>query len=416
MSSDSATSFPPGLTAKQKALFRTELCRFFASHGYCLRGEKCTFAHGAAQLRPKPASHISHHPLFRSVNCYHLHALGTCRYGDRCSYKHEPVASLGESQAALRKLLASCYEKEAGSAELRRWVADTQQFVRRRSSWEPTVDARDPRAKDEVLLALSKMHHDFVQRTFGDVSASTDPSTTPRPEASAGTTTPPRRSRGRRRRGRRGGSRSPSAGKSRSRSRSTSPTSPAAKPVAPSPPPPAVASPVFTPQLPPPAGSLRAAPIAAAAMTPQAPAFYPAAYVPMAVPTPVMRPAGLPSMPLVPPMATVPTVSPAAAAPTAAGSAAAARQPMLSWEALRYSLPASPSPPRQPIFGGFLFSSDAAGLVAPVDASPPPPAAARMSPPPASRAVSPPTAATMPVAEADDRWFPEGGWKGITVC
>ncbi|CAE7835482.1 BCKDK, partial [Symbiodinium necroappetens] len=38
---------------KRQPVKRTELCAFFAA-GMCTRGSRCTFAHGAAQLRPRP--------------------------------------------------------------------------------------------------------------------------------------------------------------------------------------------------------------------------------------------------------------------------------------------------------------------------------------------------------------------------
>ena len=38
---------------------KKQMCKFFAKHGRCSFGDKCNFAHGAEELRAKPAGDVT---------------------------------------------------------------------------------------------------------------------------------------------------------------------------------------------------------------------------------------------------------------------------------------------------------------------------------------------------------------------
>ena len=48
----------------------------------CPLGERCSFAHGEEELKPK-AFHN-----YKTVKCRHFHEKGFCQYGPRCQFLH----------------------------------------------------------------------------------------------------------------------------------------------------------------------------------------------------------------------------------------------------------------------------------------------------------------------------------------
>ena len=65
------------------AKYKTELCKSFRETGNCKYGEKCQFAHGAAELRSVPR-----HPKYKTEKCKSFHTTGFCPYGPRCDFIH----------------------------------------------------------------------------------------------------------------------------------------------------------------------------------------------------------------------------------------------------------------------------------------------------------------------------------------
>ncbi|CAH8434835.1 unnamed protein product [Heterobilharzia americana] len=65
-------------------LYKSQICKHFQeSGGCCPVGVKCHFAHGREELRdPKT------HPKFRSQLCWYYSTTGYCFYGDRCYFRH----------------------------------------------------------------------------------------------------------------------------------------------------------------------------------------------------------------------------------------------------------------------------------------------------------------------------------------
>ena len=63
--------------------YKTELCRQFEEHGSCRYGDKCQFAHGAAELR-----RLARHPKYKTEMCRTFHTTGFCPYGLRCHFIH----------------------------------------------------------------------------------------------------------------------------------------------------------------------------------------------------------------------------------------------------------------------------------------------------------------------------------------
>jgi len=66
-----------------KTLEKTELCRLFMNLGTCKYGEKCTFAHGEAERRPRKRSEH-----YKTKKCRAFWNLGFCKYGERCLFIH----------------------------------------------------------------------------------------------------------------------------------------------------------------------------------------------------------------------------------------------------------------------------------------------------------------------------------------
>jgi len=73
-------------------LDKTKLCKFFPL-GRCRRGQACSFAHGAHQLRAKP-------DLFKTQMCLDLLATGVCDFGENCKYAHGEAELRGAVSAA----------------------------------------------------------------------------------------------------------------------------------------------------------------------------------------------------------------------------------------------------------------------------------------------------------------------------
>ncbi|KAI8645070.1 hypothetical protein BD408DRAFT_412197 [Parasitella parasitica] len=90
-SSKKSTKFPNKKSAdnqddsekKQKSLYKTELCRNWEESGHCRYGNKCQYAHGAADLRE-----IDRHPKYKTQKCRTYHQTGSCPYGSRCTFRH----------------------------------------------------------------------------------------------------------------------------------------------------------------------------------------------------------------------------------------------------------------------------------------------------------------------------------------
>ncbi len=90
-------------------LFKTEICWYWKKSHYCPRGEKCWFAHGFQELRPR-MSWLGHnfqtHPCFAYQNGLH------CPWGSKCRYRHqEPLAVAADVPSTDRPLKSrlSCF-------------------------------------------------------------------------------------------------------------------------------------------------------------------------------------------------------------------------------------------------------------------------------------------------------------------
>ncbi|KAJ1547122.1 hypothetical protein HK405_006588, partial [Cladochytrium tenue] len=89
---------------KRAALFRTELCASWLETGTCRFGQRCDYAHCAAELRPVPR-----HPSWKTKLCNKFWTQGSCPYGTRCAFIHE----LGPSTVAAA--LSSSTAEPAGA-------------------------------------------------------------------------------------------------------------------------------------------------------------------------------------------------------------------------------------------------------------------------------------------------------------
>lgn len=81
-SSASSTSSSSKLPVKCDR-YKTELCRTYEENGTCRYGDKCQFAHGAAEMRT-----VARHPKYKTDLCRTFHTTGFCPYGSRCHFIH----------------------------------------------------------------------------------------------------------------------------------------------------------------------------------------------------------------------------------------------------------------------------------------------------------------------------------------
>lgn len=65
-------------------LFKTELCRNFTERGKCDYGDRCKFAHGEHDLRPR---HFDR--KYKTQLCRNYHETGECRFKTRCKFIHD---------------------------------------------------------------------------------------------------------------------------------------------------------------------------------------------------------------------------------------------------------------------------------------------------------------------------------------
>jgi len=98
------SSSPP--SALQNPLYKTKLCERFEQEGACPYETRCTFAHGAAELRVRlhQAPESEHHnnrstELFKTRLCARFMSQGHCDFEGKCIFAH--------GEAELRPLPAS---------------------------------------------------------------------------------------------------------------------------------------------------------------------------------------------------------------------------------------------------------------------------------------------------------------------
>lgn len=83
---------------RQRGLFKTSLCQYFVSSGKCQFGARCIYAHGADDLRvhpsnrgkvlPKKAQQQDTNLLYKTSLCRSFMSDGICLFGARCLFAH----------------------------------------------------------------------------------------------------------------------------------------------------------------------------------------------------------------------------------------------------------------------------------------------------------------------------------------
>jgi len=125
----SASSSLSSPRIKDPRVYKTELCEKFTSNGLCPYGEKCQFAHGEEELRPRlPLSATaavnieeessrspSPSPLqsartdpsrYKTELCRSFNKTGYCRYGLKCQFAHglQELRASAKLPAAIAKI------------------------------------------------------------------------------------------------------------------------------------------------------------------------------------------------------------------------------------------------------------------------------------------------------------------------
>ena len=112
---------PQNIKGPQNPRYKTSLCNNFLTESGCQYGEKCQFAHGNEELRPvqsvpqqsavpqmnSPFAQLQKNMMnFKIVKCKNFEKDGQCKYGDRCTFAHgdaelrtksEPFMQLGQN-------------------------------------------------------------------------------------------------------------------------------------------------------------------------------------------------------------------------------------------------------------------------------------------------------------------------------
>ena len=68
-----------------KTKYKTELCKYYESQGFCQYGDKCAYAHGVENLRSK----VTNTTAYRTKKCTQFFEQGYCPYGSRCQFAHQ---------------------------------------------------------------------------------------------------------------------------------------------------------------------------------------------------------------------------------------------------------------------------------------------------------------------------------------
>ncbi|KAL6647647.1 hypothetical protein ACP70R_015084 [Stipagrostis hirtigluma subsp. patula] len=105
----------------ERALYKTRLCDKFQAGGRCAYEDGCTFAHGAAELRPPLPLPARRRPgagehadaargaggvngggggFYGGKVCFEFRDKGACHWGDKCAYAHVSAAEVAEMRFA----------------------------------------------------------------------------------------------------------------------------------------------------------------------------------------------------------------------------------------------------------------------------------------------------------------------------
>ena len=97
-------SQPQNVKGPQNPRYKTSMCKNFSTEAGCQYGEKCQFAHGKEELRSIQNIPVQQggilpmkNPLtqqqknvmnYKIAKCKNFEKDGQCRYGDRCTFAH----------------------------------------------------------------------------------------------------------------------------------------------------------------------------------------------------------------------------------------------------------------------------------------------------------------------------------------
>eukprot|EP00918_Siedleckia_nematoides_P095533 GHVU01209727.1.p1 GENE.GHVU01209727.1~~GHVU01209727.1.p1 ORF type:complete len:235 (+),score=29.95 GHVU01209727.1:852-1556(+) len=115
------TNGPADREKKVVALFsKTRMCPWHLK-GQCSHGERCSFAHSEAELRPKPM-------LRKTLMCSRVRLTGSCSLGDKCDFAHN-VTELTERSAYKTKLCKHMARGYCAAGALCRYAHSDRELV-----------------------------------------------------------------------------------------------------------------------------------------------------------------------------------------------------------------------------------------------------------------------------------------------
>lgn len=167
--------------ALKRRMLKTQLCQFFRSGTGCRYGDKCAYAHGEEDLRPKPsASEIPEEfklsngtrPKINKI-CFRF-LDGFCPFGDECHYIHEKVMQIQEEKKKQeRKRQLELQNQRSAEQEKRKYFTNAEvmapspvEFISKKhhtKSSSPFLGRKDnnPRALPLPLTYQERMMHSY---------------------------------------------------------------------------------------------------------------------------------------------------------------------------------------------------------------------------------------------------------------
>ena len=149
----------PRLSEEERAAskYKTELCNAWEERGWCRYGERCQFAHGAAELRA-----VERHPQYKSRPCRAFWTDGLCTYGPRCKFAHAPRSGGGAHDDAIVRVPPAL---RVSSGPLLAELIDPDRIPPPAALIRAALPSPTPSALPPRIAAF--LEHDAVLRAYG---------------------------------------------------------------------------------------------------------------------------------------------------------------------------------------------------------------------------------------------------------
>jgi len=142
-----------------KKKYKTEVCKYWAEHGYCEFGDHCAFAHGETEIRQK--SFVANN--FKTKRCVSYHETGYCVYGIRCQFLH----CYRKDCHFNPRLMFATYAEDLDNVDT--WITENQDCVCLRRQNRPRLPIME-KVSNEHLGALVEQEGNQEEPEMSQVS------------------------------------------------------------------------------------------------------------------------------------------------------------------------------------------------------------------------------------------------------